>query len=75
MKSLQSEMELGIPFFCEDCYTSNLCDLSWSSEVEGFGLMCRCYALNGLESCFSMKILSKGKSHTPNITYDIDSKS
>jgi hypothetical protein len=28
-----------------------------------------------LGSCFSMKILSKGKTHTPNITYDIDSKS
>jgi hypothetical protein len=28
-----------------------------------------------LGSCFSMKILSKGKTPTPNITYDIDYKS
>jgi hypothetical protein len=37
--------------------------------------MCRCYALNGPWELFSMKILSKGKTHTPNITYDNNFKS
>jgi hypothetical protein len=37
--------------------------------------MCRCYVLNEPCEFFLMKILSNRKTHTPNVTYDIDSKS
>jgi len=44
-------------------------------KLKGFKLMCRCYALNWPWELFFHKNAVKGKTHTPNITYDINSKS
>jgi hypothetical protein len=61
--SLQLVMELGIPF-AKDYYTSNLNDLSWSSEAGSFRLIYRCYTLNGPMSCPHKRHCQYGKTIT-----------
>jgi hypothetical protein len=74
MDSSQSVMELDIPFakaVTHRIFVIYLDQAKLEASSWCVGVMHRM----DLGSCFPMKILSKGKIHTPNITYDIDSKS
>jgi hypothetical protein len=67
-------MELGIPFV--KTVTHRIFVIYFNQvKLEALGWCVGVMNWMDLGSCFSMKILSKGKTHTPNITYDIDSKS
>jgi len=74
MDSSQSVMELGIPFAKTVTYRMFVSYLN-QAKLEASGWCVDVMHWTDIGSCFSMKILSKGKTHTPNITYDIDSKS
>jgi hypothetical protein len=74
MDSLQSVMELGIPFAKTFTYRIFMIYLN-QVKLEASGWCVDVIHWTDIGSCFSMKILSKGKTHTPNITYDINSKS
>jgi len=66
-------MELGIPFAKTVTHRIFVIYLD-QAKLKGLGCYVCIMYWTELESCFYMKILSKRKTHTPNSTYDIDSK-
>jgi hypothetical protein len=74
MDSSQSVMELDIPFVKTVTHQIFVIYLI-QAKFEALGWCVGVIFWMELGSCFSMKILSKGKTHTFNITFDIDSKS
>jgi hypothetical protein len=66
-------MKLGIPFAKTVTHQIFVIYLD-QAKLEASGWCVVVHWTNN-ESCFFTKILSMGKTHTPNITYDIDSKS
>jgi len=74
MDSSQSVMELGIPFVKIITHWIFVIYLN-QAKLEASSWCVGVMYWTNPGSCFSMKVLSKGKTHTLNITYDIDSKS